>query len=787
MEEAANQIETTLTELSQLCQIPAINHKARNLHRFQDRSEKYSSGAQLAVLSNCPGVVSRLLNDRKQYLVASKVVVISRLLLKSLQEQAVFNSKFLELVKTQLAFLKATLLQHVDEVLAKMVATPVLVDLLTAFSILKTSSAAEVLRHFLFNRTKAVGVLLVRPTSETITQAIVLFNQTLDDVFALFPRRISDVLLALKTHTIVENQDVLALSELDLVTSAFWLPSDICGFIPWVQHDIGLPKTIELVNAWVVRMSEFLYAALESALASLSSTAVIVQLRAGVLRVWRTREKTREHYSPDNKGIINRFRKLIGKRLMEVTKSEAEGLYEVRTRLSALFGMPWHAHGPSMTIWDPSLLQLPLLKGAQRFRYMVASRVCGRNLAVKRVLHIYNEWLIKIELSAKSIRDLRNTDLLGDVDENSCFAMEELAQHGREDSDAAEKDLVATLDAVYRKLENDIQHIVTLCMTAVQTSRTANDETSEFVFILRCIRHIRHAPPKHGKVILLSLSWFCVDLIPKLHGAIAAGVITRPLLALETTLQKRAWGKATVAKLLWEGTPPLPVQPSSAVFKTLQGLVAEMSLTGGDVWTPAAANAVKNIAVERIWAVLQKVIEGKEALYMSTAQGQTRINKYAEEMAEQSEELVKSNLIVSSQRKIPEAMENDENAGADGKIQESDFEILRDISPTGVSTPSAIMSPLAIGAEHRYGISTAPMKSPISGPDNRLTAAKNMSFDWMVQLLFDVLYLDEAFHQRGAKISLCYSAPLFTLSGKVDSVIGPKVFSSIFDQRFVRN
>jgi len=115
MDVAAQNVEARLGEASRNCNSRLLERKAKNLKGFNDMMdkrgigsfveamsgdpvslqcmdvdrEKYTFAAQLAILQACPSVISRLLHNDQgdSCLLAAKVFVISRLLLKSLSEK----------------------------------------------------------------------------------------------------------------------------------------------------------------------------------------------------------------------------------------------------------------------------------------------------------------------------------------------------------------------------------------------------------------------------------------------------------------------------------------------------------------------------------------------------------------------------------------------------------------------------------------------------------------------------------------------------------------------------
>ena len=398
----------------------------------------------------------------------------------------------------------------------------------------------------------------------------------------------------------------------------------------------------------------------------------------------------------------------------------------------------------SISLWPTTPLPVDLSNGVSAFRTAISNRVHGKSPVVLSFLSTYNSWLTKISAIATIFRDLRSTDPQSAETEDEDFeAEEERTQAGMEDSLLAEKELTTVLDGVYRLLEQSLNSL----LGATPLTRC------QATFLLRAVRQIRQVTPKRqgddGNPII-SLTWFGADAIPKLHLMIAAFVTMKPLENVASLLKRRKWEKSVVSKPLWEGEGELlPVQPSPLVFRFLHDLVIEMRNTGEDVWTPAAVKCVKAGACNRLWAAMEEVLQRREF-------GDTEPLPDVKEEEEEEEEEEKA----MTEPKV----ENRDKAGVQSSTDDNSNE-------QQSSHPADADTPATNGDTHAPKSATelAPELAPIPA---RITR------DWTLQLLFDSLYLDEALHRKRRRGST-NGGSVTSLVGKVDSVIGAKVFVSL--------
>ncbi|CUS08635.1 unnamed protein product [Tuber aestivum] len=778
MDTSAQKVERNLAETSRSCNSRLLDKKARNLKIFEERvgagdREKYIFASQLAVLQNCPPAVSRLLPNNKgdSCLLATKVFVVSRLLLKSLSQQD--SIPLLSSLRAQLAALRAFLLQHIDT----LISTPYLpieqlIPALSSFSLSKTSSCADVLRHFFFVRSTAISSILTEspvPSAEATLKALSLFNQTLQNAQGLFPKVLSESLLQLKSQSLLQDPDLLGLAELGLDSNGRWLTEQVREFIPWVRHDdLERSRVVEQGKSWATKELENLNIAFERALQGIEDIRELVSLRGNILGLWRAGRKGRREFL--QKG--EKFRGLATARLAEVLKAKIDSLAAVGHELGELLkGVDGAGKDYSVSLWSSSLSSMGLANGGSAFKEAVQSRVLGKDSPVKAFGKKHENWLSSIADSAAVARGLRVPSASSAEDEDDFDAEEERIQEGMEDAVYVEKKMGESLDTAYGGLQDVVGELVER-LEASEAKEGKEEKgidptkyleksmaywhftniatTMRAAFLLRAIRQIRQNPPKRDDDSLIALSWFGTMLIPRLHVLIATSVGKKPFTSVKRLLENRKWSGKLASKTLWEGgTPPLPIQPSPLVFKFLHDLVTDMHRVGDDVWTPMAVKCIKGWASKHLWQALESVLQDREIVEATLTNGSADGNTQQKEPEPKTEH---ENQL----KHHPETNGNDsEHPNHESECKEA-----------GINNSNNEAN------NHKPNGASEPMTEVTANSHDDNYSRKVIGKDWAIQLLFDTLYLDEALLRKGANAG---NSGITSLAGKVESAVGAEL------------
>ncbi|KAI9786910.1 MAG: para-aminobenzoate synthase, (PABA) [Geoglossum umbratile] len=562
--------------------------------RFVD-SKRYTFASQLAVLQACPAVISRLLRKGGSSLIAAKILVVSRLLHKSLS-QAPSAPSLVEKLRNQLASLRRHLLRHIDRQFSNPNASAsTLIEPMCAFSLATSSSPTDVLRHFHYVRHQAIATQLDRNEEKhsNILKALKLYIQTLLDTQAGFPERLAASLSRLKLRPLLRDPDVLAAVELGLDVHEKWISDDIKFFTPWIRHDdLQKSQVGILLKGWSKQVFAALIEGLRRSLSSVEDIRALVGLRTDILEVWLDgRNRVVGFTSVES---LERLRSVINERLLELIRGRAHRLCLVGEQITATL-QDWEVGITESRedLWSSSTTSMDISNGAAEFKSMVLDRLHGRNEAVLGVLRGYDTWLnliLEVTTIVKELRGQRWDEGVDDVEDE--IDLESRAQQlSGDDPELLEDQLGRALTTAFQELGN-----------VISSAATGSEQGPQAIFLLRILREIRQRSPGLGNTDAFGRS-----IIPTLHSRVAETTSFTSLRLFERLTSKVRWDRNAPARALWEGTPQLPVQPSPGAFKLLCGLVASMA-EQGDIWSPTATRALKSHVGGRIYRVLSAVL-----------------------------------------------------------------------------------------------------------------------------------------------------------------------------------
>jgi hypothetical protein len=206
-------VQELLGKMGGRCGRAVIGAKATGLSNFvaKENRSAASIAARLRLLDACVLVVGRILKGggglgdsvkRGDRLVLStKVLVLSRLLIKSLLDDAADPSsrRAIETARTSVSKLRRRLLRNVEKVFERAGDETEREDVqkaLCAYSLATSSGAKDVLRHFLHVRGEAMGLAFEaednnrKTSAEDVVKSLRLYSRTLLDVQALVPGRV---------------------------------------------------------------------------------------------------------------------------------------------------------------------------------------------------------------------------------------------------------------------------------------------------------------------------------------------------------------------------------------------------------------------------------------------------------------------------------------------------------------------------------------------------------------------------------------------------------------------
>jgi hypothetical protein len=245
---------------------------------------------------------------------------------------------------------------------------------------------------------------------------------------------------------------------------------------------------------------------------------------------------------------------------------------------------------PSLSIWDETFVTMPAARGASTFKQQLRLRHLGNSESISRILRAVEAWIEKIRTTKAVTQQLRRDRWRDLVEEDET----------EDDAAAGIESVLQSVDPQIYEGEQDeavAQAIANFQMSIINTANETRDEcpAQQIHWTLRVIREtsqrLHQAFPEAD---LNKLD----TVVPSLHSRLALDV-TAGLLAVSGS-RFSPQRLSEEGSHLWEGTPPLPVQPSPRTFKLVHKLSEVMANPGVDLWTYAAVSALKKTASQSI-------------------------------------------------------------------------------------------------------------------------------------------------------------------------------------------
>ncbi|KAG6156811.1 hypothetical protein E4U37_008193 [Claviceps purpurea] len=620
------QVQDLLGRMGGRCGRSIISSKATGLAKFVAAREQTSGTtretARLKLLECCRltagkilqggGGVADLQMDKGERLVmATKIFVISRLLVKSLKEgrpseraqQAVdAMGKSLDSLRRRLQRTMERLLEDVD---ADADIDDV-VKALCAYSLANSSGAKHAISHFIRVRQRAMETTLdmdheerttaTATTGQDVVRSLRLYTKTILDVQALVPRKLSQALSSLKSQPLLADTYLRTIEGLRLDICRRWCSEEMQDFTPFIPHDdLDSNQAREMLASFAEKGAKVVVSGLERTLHHMLDFNSIIDLRTQMLQLWIRDGGRARDFDPQD--MQDALRETFNARLVAVVEAKAAKLRLVGSEISAtLQGWQDGVSDYNKGLWDDDGYDAALSNGAVPFLEEVVSRLHGRNDAVSKASHSYASWFHIIGDVKAVVEQLRKQRWDNDYDEIEDEETMETRQEAlsREDPRKLQDTLDETLDASFAALEKHIQQL-----WDQHSEHTSSGAMA--IYLIRVVRDIRaHLPDRPA------VKSFGMSMVPGWHSRVAA-LAWRP--AAATFISKGLSDKSVVMKPLWEGQPLLPGQPSPSVSHLLRDLSLAMTDLGVDLWTPAATGTLKKQLGESLCEAWRKELE----------------------------------------------------------------------------------------------------------------------------------------------------------------------------------
>ena len=409
-----------------------------------------------------------------------------------------------------------------------------------------------------------------------MVQALRIYIKSLQSTKALLGRTLSDAFRALKKQAILRDPKVRELEDLDLDTLQRWIAADVQDFVPFVKHsDHGSVQVKSTTSAWSKEALVCLQRVLERLIQTTHNPMDLLDLRKALLAEWLpVCVSTPSHSGAE---VLDTLRDVINSQMSTIIARQTYSLAHVSDDVKKILST--HDNAPAASsLWEGDFVASSTGKGGSSFKEQLKFRHLGATKSIASLSTSLELVISHIEEMKSTIEQLKRERWQDQVEED-------------EDDD----ELAARVEQTLRntdpgRYEDDLAKSSTQSLTDCQTSvREIADavylgsDASRVRSLLRIIREInqrlRRAFPDAQLDELESA-------VPTLTERLANDLVK------QVPLPPKSRPSSSIAQL-WEGNPPLPVQPSPSAIKLLRQLTSCMADHGEDLWTSTAVPAAK--------------------------------------------------------------------------------------------------------------------------------------------------------------------------------------------------
>jgi hypothetical protein len=592
MDSQMQSVEGNLAGIGRRCDYRVVERSRENSASLkkagrQGEDKKLEVMARVKVLKGALEAVNRIVRKGGNALGTAKVLVLARLLHKSVSESENAPPVLSEL-KKKLAGVRRKLLAFIERSLARAAGDrTVLSNTMCAYAMITSSTPKDVLRHFLQVRYEQLESQAETLNEDNILAMLDLYGKTLVDTRDLFPRRLADALAQLSKVPLLRDDQVTSIEELNLDIYSRWIPDDIRTFTPWIRNDqLTSSEANEGLKAWTKQAQASFVQTLGECLQGQQDAQVVLLIRRNVLsRFLSVSSKSR---SDDFTQSIKDLQGVFLVRLEELAVKSAN---LSNFALRSLNNLPSPSRSVQSSPWALATQSLNLNGGALSLRAAILDHRHGRDAAVKLEHDALERWTAQLNSHWDFVTSMRT----GKWDDDLDFDLEDLDYDGDESlQDALSRNDAAKLEQKLR--ESTTQAFKQAYANVEQASGTQIEQAAFFIRILRELDMRRSALKDKLSVSKNSEIFDHKALISTLHATLAEQASYIALNDFSEALRK----PHNVAVSLWDGTPALPTQPSPAAFRYMTALHTRMAEMGEDLWSPCAVEALRKHACERL-------------------------------------------------------------------------------------------------------------------------------------------------------------------------------------------
>lgn len=593
--------------------------------------------AQLAILRNCQSAIMHLLKQDDSTYVAAKVVVLARLLHKTLSQQP-DSPPLVEKLRNRLASLRTRLLASIERNFSNPdLESHQLVSNLSAYALATSSSPTGVLEHFLKVRRQAVGGCSVSTNQarENMIRALKLFKGALSSVHMVFPRRLSEALKRLKMHPLSQDKEIRSLADLNLDVLGRWIAEEVQNYTPWPRHDeLTQSQAENITTSQIPDAMTLLQNVFENVLNDQDDFETVLKLREYVIGAHLSSLDRTPGYNAS--AILDMLRNAFNSRLSELAERKANSIADLSQHTNTVLDN-WEStpDDPDASLWTLAEEPPTLERGASVFKEAVQARFHCNTPQLDSCVTLADAWADAVSRSRaalKSAMEKRWDDEILDAptDADDGIDLDSIQSLlGEEDTRSVENAFDRALHDALATFHDDFGK-----------AASKADTLAKNMFLLRLLRDLAQKVETLAKIDLKHGA-----LSQPLHQRIAVAIANTALQNYKRALLGMAQAHHFSQNMLWEGHPALPSQPSPAVFKLLSQTSKDMTKAGQDAWSPGLIDAVKSHIANELAMTFNQVTEEVEKVVPVSTNGSLTngtVNGVGDEAVKETSESISS-------------------------------------------------------------------------------------------------------------------------------------------------
>ncbi|KAJ8613087.1 hypothetical protein MRB53_037139 [Persea americana] len=543
---------------------------------------------------------------------------------------------------------------------------------------------------------------------------------------------------------LLKDEAITRCEELDLESYEPWFGGDARNFTPYTRHDeLQRSRSESLTVEWAQQAHDAFLDTTKQDLDSETEIKSVVEIRRDVIQIWLSSKRYLKGLHSQQ--ALLQLRNMFTERMQSLIIDAIGSMQASVCSNTAAVLASWHdrALPPATSLWDPSMLAMELSEGAYDFKRAVMQSRAGYEMRTQKILDLLDVEAGRIAQVPLLLREMRATRWDDDYDSDDENDENTIA-------DQLSKQDPEVLSAV---LQSNTAKAIAGIETTIAENVAANIDCSEAsspgIFALRLCRALRERLPRLERDVALTTSTneagFCGGLVSTYTLSSYKRLEHRSLPIFRKMLNSYVESKAPVTTL-WDGSPPLPLQPGAAPFIFIREVVKGMERLGPDLWSPDLVSRLKISLRQEFADVLNSIDtrlqESSQEVPPSTEHVPIKLNGLHKDVEAQPDE-------TASMAEATQGVE-DTHDHADASLDTA-----AQVSDTEVATPSAELSPKLETNGHtpivqpKAGVNGGSEEADKSDADVPLKSSspslsQTRAREKQLQLLMDALYLSHA-------------------------------------------